>query len=190
MLFVEMVIDMNESRFEKARGSKKGREKGKEKKATFNPKKSKVHVYPSIEKATSQGQYGEVFSTDTADRLYVVTKPTWGKKSREGGNTKVAKGFTPGSSTPGSSFNSIKGYAKRTRKKHGGARTNEELDELDISRLAQARMNAHGTKKDKLKGVVGKAKRKKVAKGHSDFVRAEVEDQQERERDDRDRSAY
>lgn len=115
-------VSLVESRGESGRGSVAGRAKMKKNKQTFNSKKTKVRVYPSISKALKHGKYGEVFSTDKADRLYVVTKPTWGKKSREGGATKSAKGFTPGSSTPGASWDSIKSYGKRTAAKHGGSK--------------------------------------------------------------------
>jgi len=83
-------------------------------------RKSKVKVYDTISKALGSGaSYGTIFSTKGADRLYVITKPTWGKKSRAGGNTKIAKGFTPGSATPSAKWSSVKSYAVRTMKKHG-----------------------------------------------------------------------
>jgi len=90
-----------------------------EKTEKVKSKKSRVRIYDTIADALKAGSYGQIFSTKGADRLYVITKPTWGSKSRAGGNTKVAKGFTPGSSTPSSKWGSVKSYAVRTMKKHG-----------------------------------------------------------------------
>ena len=123
---IDTILDnISESRFEKGRGSALGREKSTKDKKKFNPEKSKVRVYPSIKKALQHGKYGDVFSSDTADRLYVVTKPTWGDKSTQGGN-KVAKGFTPGAATPKATWGSIKAYANRTKKKHAGSTSKTE----------------------------------------------------------------
>tara|TARA_Y100000296_G_C4957124_1_gene149150 strand:- start:161 stop:520 length:360 start_codon:yes stop_codon:yes gene_type:complete len=85
-------------------------------------RKGRVKVYPTIAKALkSSASYGTIFSTKGADRLYVISKPTWGKKSKSGpgGKTKIAKGFTPGSATPSAKWSSVKSYAVRTMKKHG-----------------------------------------------------------------------
>ena len=91
-----------------------------EKKDHTKSRKSRVKVYDTIKAALkSSASYGHIFSTKNADRLYVVTKPTWGKKSTAGGNTRVAKGFTPGSATPSAKWSSIKAYGVRTSKKHG-----------------------------------------------------------------------
>jgi len=43
-----------------------------------------------------------------------------GKKWSADLGGKTAKGFTPGSATPGASWKDIKGYAVRTMAKHGG----------------------------------------------------------------------
>ena len=94
--------------------------KGKGGSSSVKARKSRVKVYDTIKDALNSGaSYGTIFSTKTADRLYVISKPTWGDKSREGGNTKIAKGFTPGSATPAASWPSIKSYAVRTMIKHG-----------------------------------------------------------------------
>lgn len=79
-------------------------------------RKGRVKTYASIKKALSDGYVGQIFTTTAADRLYVISKGKWGKKSGRG---KIAKGFTPGSSTPGSSFKSIKKHAARTMLRHG-----------------------------------------------------------------------
>ena len=112
---------LQESRFEKGQGSSSGR-------ATFSnkegisrdrvkAKKSRVRVFPSIAKALNVLDFGTIFSTTASDRLYVVTRPTWGKKSVQQSD-KVAKGFSAG--TP---FSEIKGYSVRTMKKHGGRKS-------------------------------------------------------------------
>jgi hypothetical protein len=82
--------------------------------------KSRVKVYNSINQALNQGSMGQIFSTDKADRLYVLTKHKWGKSGQQTVGGKTAKGFTPGSATPGASWKDIKGYAVRTMAKHGG----------------------------------------------------------------------
>ena len=79
-------------------------------------RKSRVKTYDSIKAALSDGYYGQIFTTKSAGRLYVVSKGKWGRKSGRG---KIAKGFTPGSSTPSSSFKSIKSFAARTLVRHG-----------------------------------------------------------------------
>lgn len=123
-MLTDILQELNESRFEKGRGSKAGREKFASKKGTkgssVKARKSRVKVYDTIQAALDSGApYGTIFSTKSADRLYVITKPTWGDKSRSGGNTRVAKGFTPGSATPAANWPSIKSYGVRTMLKHG-----------------------------------------------------------------------
>ena len=106
----------------RAKGSKKGRSKytskeGAKKKGAVKAKKGRVRVFATIAKALEQGHIGQVFSTKGADRLYVISKAGWGKKS----SGRIAKGFTPGSSTPGSDWSSIKAHSMRTSLKHGTA---------------------------------------------------------------------
>jgi hypothetical protein len=72
-------------------------------------KKSRVPVYASIGDALSKHGYGTYFTTPKADRIYVITRGTWGDKSAN----KVVKGF-PGK-TP---INKIKAFSKRTKVKH------------------------------------------------------------------------
>jgi|ETNvirnome_6_100_1030635.scaffolds.fasta_scaffold03827_6 hypothetical protein len=82
-------------------------------------RKSKVQIFNTIKDALTSGMGpGTKFSTKRAGRLYVSTEAGWGKKSKG----LVAKGFTPGSSTPSSSWRSIVGYAQRTKIKHAGKR--------------------------------------------------------------------
>lgn len=112
-----------EDRAESGRGSSKGREKytskeGAKKKGGVKSVKSRVRVFATIAKALEQGHVGQVFSTKGADRLYVVSKAGWGKKS----SGKIAKGFTPGSATPSSDWKSVKAHAVRTSLKHGAAK--------------------------------------------------------------------
>ena len=127
-MLIDVLQEINEGRSEKGRGSKAGREKFASKKGTkgsaVKARKSRVKVYDSIKAALdSAAPYGTIFSTKAADRLYVISKPTWGEKSRAGGNTRIAKGFTPGAATPSASWPSIKSHAVRTGLKHGGSKS-------------------------------------------------------------------
>ena len=112
---------VQESRTEKAKGSKEGREAIQkfEKKSHGNPKKSRVRVYSSITDALRRGYIGQIFSTKGADRLYVITKQKWGKDPEQIVHGRTAKGFSPGSIP--SSFGDIKKYAVRTMVRHAGA---------------------------------------------------------------------
>jgi hypothetical protein len=116
---------LRESRFGGGRGSDIGRQLFASKKGTkkdvVKSTKGRVKVFKSISKALAASDYGSIFSTVASDRIYVVTRPTWGEKSTEAGN-KVAKGFAAG--TP---FSEIKGYSIRTRKKHGKERSEKVL---------------------------------------------------------------
>jgi len=89
-------------------------------------KKSKVKNYPSIKIALRRGYPGQMFSTKGAARLYVVSQAGWGKKS----SGRIAKGFTPGSATPSANWDSVKGHAVRTMKKHGKQKT-RRFDKYD-----------------------------------------------------------
>ena len=116
------IFTMLESKSESGQGSKEGREKysskdGAKKSGAVKSRKSRARIYDTIAKALSGGKTGEIFSTKGADRLYVISKASWGEKSKG----KIAKGFTPGSSTPGSDFKSIKSHAARTMVKHGSS---------------------------------------------------------------------
>jgi hypothetical protein len=103
-----------------ARGSVEGRKTYASKEGTKRDiKKSfkgKVKTYGSISNALSDGQYGEIFTTKAAGRLYVISKGKWGAKSGRG---KIAKGFTPGSATPSAGWSSIKKHAVRTKLRYG-----------------------------------------------------------------------
>jgi hypothetical protein len=83
--------------------------------------KSKVKVYPSIQKALEKGTYGHMFSTERSGRVYVVSKGRGKEQSKDvptaGG--RIAKGFTPGSATPSADWDSIKKHAVRVGMKHG-----------------------------------------------------------------------
>ena len=91
-------------------GKKKSKEKG-----DVTAGKSRVRIFATIAKALEQGYVGQIFSTKGSDRLYVISKAGWGEKSKG----KIAKGFTPGSSTPGSDWKNVKAHAMRTSLKHG-----------------------------------------------------------------------
>lgn len=116
---------LQESRFGGGRGSAQGRSVFASKEGSSRKRvksyKGRVKVFKSISKALASSDYGAIFSTIASDRIYVVTRPTWGEKSTDAGN-KVAKGFAAG--TP---FSEIKGYSVRTRKKHGKERSEKVL---------------------------------------------------------------
>lgn len=103
-----------------ARGSRAGREVYASKEGTKrNVKKSfksRAITYNTISDALKSGSYGQIFTTKAAGRLYVISKGKWGAKSGRG---KIAKGFTPGSSTPSSGWDSIKKHAARTLLRYG-----------------------------------------------------------------------
>jgi len=113
-----------EGRTESGQGSSKGREKytsrdGAKKKGATKAVKGRVRVFATIAKALEQGTVGQVFSTKGSDRLYVISKAGWGKKS----SGKIAKGFTPGASTPSSDWKSVKAHSNRTALKHGATKS-------------------------------------------------------------------
>ena len=98
------------------KGSKVYTSKEGTKRVVTKSRKSRVKTYASIKKALGDGSFGQIFTTTAADRLYVISKGKWGAKSGRG---KIAKGFTPGSSTPSSEFSSIKKHAARTTLRYG-----------------------------------------------------------------------
>ena len=81
------------------------------KKAKFDPRKTKVPTYDTIAVALSKSDYGQIFTTPKSNDIYVITRGTWGEKSK----SKVVKSFPPG--TP---YREIKSYSLRTKTKHGG----------------------------------------------------------------------
>jgi len=101
----------------KVYGSKEGT-KGKRRAGVTKSQKSRVKVYPSIMSALKVGKFGDIFSTDGSERLYVVTKRKWGKDDEQAVGDRVAKGFTPGSATPSAGWKSIKKHAARTKLRH------------------------------------------------------------------------
>ena len=102
------------------RGSTEGRKAYTSKSGTKDDKKlafkGRVKTYDSIKSALVAGSYGQIFSTKAAGRLYVISKGKWGDKSGRG---KIAKGFTPGSSTPSSKWSSVRKHASRTLLRYG-----------------------------------------------------------------------
>jgi len=115
MKITEAIESLNE-----ARGSVEGRKvygsKAGTKRDVKKAFKGRVKTYGSISNALSSGKYGEIFTTKAAGRLYVISKGKWGAKSGRG---KIAKGFTPGSSTPSAGWSSIKKHAARTMLRYG-----------------------------------------------------------------------
>ena len=125
-MITALLEEMNESRTEKGRGSASGRAKRLTGKGSASKnvkaRKSRVTIYPTIKKALqSAAPFGQMFSTKGADRLYVISKQKWGTDKQSQVGSKIAKGFTPGSSTPGASFPSIKAHSIRTALRHGAS---------------------------------------------------------------------
>jgi len=108
---------INEAKGSEVFGSKEGT-KGRQRKGVTKSTKSRVKVYPTIMDALRQGKFGDIFSTDGSERLYVITKQKWGTDDEQAVGNKVAKGFTPGSATPSADWKSIKKHAVRTRLRH------------------------------------------------------------------------
>ena len=169
-MILELLQEINESRTEKGRGSKAGREKFSSKKGTkgssVKSRKSRVKIYPTIKAALdSAAPYGHIFSTAAADRLYVITRPDWGKKSTAGGNARVAKGFTPGAATPSASWPSIKGHAVRTAIKHGKISSSRLKKKYGAgTERSEERRYAGKTSKRKAKGKTNEAQETSVMK--------------------------
>jgi len=115
MRLTEALDAMNE-----ARGSKEGRKaytsREGAKRDTKKAFKGRVRNYDSIKHALSDGKFGDIFTTKSASRLYVISRGKWGKKSGRG---KIAKGFTKGSATPSADWGSVKKHAARTMLRHG-----------------------------------------------------------------------
>jgi hypothetical protein len=93
----------------KASGFKKEDPEGK--KAEFRPEKTRVPQFDTIAVALSKATYGQIFTTPLSKDIYVITRGTWGDKSK----SMVVKSFPPG--TP---YSEIKGFSERTKSKHGG----------------------------------------------------------------------
>jgi hypothetical protein len=85
------------------------------KKGETESKKSKIPSFKSIHTALGTQEFGTIFTTPQSDRIYVITKGTWGEKS----DNKVVKGFALTTD-----IDKIKKYAKRTKVKHGGSAIN------------------------------------------------------------------
>jgi len=129
MDLMETISVLNEKT---ARGSKAGRKKYTSKKGTKGRKvksrKGRVRVYKSIMAALKAGNFGDIFSTDAADRVYVITKRKWGTDKDQKVGSKVAKGFTPGVATPKPGrWPQVKAYSIRTSARHSG-RTSKRLE--------------------------------------------------------------
>ena len=96
------LLEAEFSMFKNASPNKKGKSEAK---------KSKIPSYESIAAALKSGSYGLKFTTPQSDRIYVITRGTWGDKS----DNKVVKGFSTDSD-----MSQIDKYSKRTKVKHGG----------------------------------------------------------------------
>ena len=79
-------------------------------------------VYDTIQKALEKTVPGRIWTTDGSNRTYVTSRQRNPQKSQvPSAGGRIAKGFTPGSSTPSSSWASIKAHSVRTALKHGTA---------------------------------------------------------------------
>ena len=121
MSFYSLIIEAKGS---KVFSSKEGT-KGKGRSGIVKSTKSRAREYPSIMTALRSGNFGDIFTTDGSDRLYVITKRKWGKDTDQLVGNKVAKGFTPGSATPSADFNSIKKHSVRTKLRY---RSSSDVD--------------------------------------------------------------
>ena len=115
------------------------------KKGEVESKKSKIPSFESIHTALKSQDYGTIFTTPQSDRIYVITKGTWGEKSDD----KVVKGFALKTD-----MDKIKLYAKRTKVKHGGSAVNIlDKDEVTPTMLKgqgkHLKLNKFKKKKDK-----------------------------------------
>ena len=149
-MITALLEEMNESRTEKGRGSASGRAKGGSSNGSpknVKARKSRVTVFPTIKKALqSASPFGTMFSTKGADRLYVISKKKWGTDRQSQVGSKIAKGFTPGSSTPGASFPSIKAHSIRTALRHG----------VTTSKTLKKKYGAGGSARETEKRYAGK----------------------------------
>lgn len=109
---------ISETRASSGQGSKAGRSKMKATgKGHSNASKARVHIYKSIMDALKNGFVGQIFSTKSSDRLYVITKRKWGKDDAQSVSGRVAKGFSSG--TIPSDFGDVKKFSVRTMVRHG-----------------------------------------------------------------------
>ena len=99
-----------------------------EREGKIDAKKSKIRKFPTIGQALQVSNYGQIFTTPQSDRIYVVTRGTWGKKSQN----KVVKGFTSDTE-----FSKIKGYSDRTKSKHGGSVATQKKLEKQAAKKKQ-----------------------------------------------------
>jgi hypothetical protein len=103
---------VQESRFEKAKGSKEGRSAIHSSRKKYNPEKSRVPIAKSITTAIRTKNAGQVFTTPKSDKFYVVTKGgKWGTDKHQIISGKTAKGFH--------GFKPAKRFAVRTLIRHG-----------------------------------------------------------------------
>jgi len=116
MDILDHILEAKGKRYPSGRG--KYKTKSKSSKATAV--KSRVKVYDTLEKGVCAGYPGQMMSTKGSRRVYVISKQRKKQKSHVPScSGRIAKGFTPGSSTPDSAFSSIKAHSVRTMRKHG-----------------------------------------------------------------------
>ena len=138
-------IELLEGR--KAKGRKgKSTEKGSGRRSHTKSQKGRVRTFDTIKKALNALSPGSMFSTDGADRTYVVSKRTHGgTDSASVVSGKIAKGFTPGSATPSSEWGSVKDHAARVGQKYRG----QDAKKLSAKARREARKGKQYKKKTK-----------------------------------------
>jgi hypothetical protein len=111
--------------------------------------RTRVPLMPGIKNALAEKPHGFIFTTPKSDRIYVITKGTWGTKSSD----KVVKGFPAG--TP---YTEIMEFAERTKVKHGSEKISNKKGQKEKSKAE----HGFATKKnpDKVKNI-----EKKYGKG-------------------------
>jgi|DEB0MinimDraft_4_1074332.scaffolds.fasta_scaffold221481_2 hypothetical protein len=124
--------------------------KEKKGKAKTGIERTKVPLMPGIKNALAEKPYGFIFTTPASDRVYVISKGTWGKKSSD----KIVKGFPSG--TP---YDEIKRYSERTKVKHGGEKINQTQGKKEKSKAEHG--YATKAKPDKIKYVEQRYGKKK-----------------------------
>lgn len=121
---VELIRRMRQLSEKKSARYPSGR--GTYKRGRKNPRKSRVRIFPTIKVGLKNTKPGDKFSTQGAGRIYVTSKRSHGGKDPESVvSGRIAKGFTPGSSTPDSHWDSIKGHANRTKEKYLGKKNKD-----------------------------------------------------------------
>ena len=90
MKLIEALENLEERKSGSSEGRKTYTSREGAKRETKKAFKGRVKTYDSIKAALSAGGYGQIFSTKSASRLYVISKGKWGNyiKSISSGSCK------------------------------------------------------------------------------------------------------